>query len=289
VSELANTRVGKPEDVVQVGDSVTVWVKEVDPAAGRVSLSMRSRDMKPIDSLNKGDTLEGTVTSLTPYGAFVDIGAETEGLVHVSELADHRVNRPEDVVKPGASVTVWVKDVDIPARRVSLSMRSRPSRPMAELAEGEVLEGTVSKVMDFGVFVNVGAETEGLVHVSEMGSGFVRNPRDLLSPGDKVEVRVKEVDAGRKRISLSMIGLRNDLGGELVEAGDDQGPEDELPPEPEEHQPTVVELALRKAMGEAAPASDVKAPSGKAKPARTSGLSDVYSRMIEEYRQTKGE
>jgi transcriptional accessory protein Tex/SPT6 len=293
VSELSNKRVGKPEDVVSVGDSVEVWVKEVDPATGRVSLSMRPRDLKPIDTLAKGQSLEGTVTSLTKYGAFVDIGAETEGLVHVSELADHRVNKPEDMVKVGDAVTVWVKDVDVPAQRVSLSMRSRPSRPMSELKAGDTMDGTVSKVMDYGVFVNIGAETEGLVHVSEMGSGFIKNPRELVKAGDVIEVRIKEVDAARKRISLSMMGLRNDLGGELSAGGAAFEDDEPYEPEPEERQPTVVELAMRRALGQADDEDDAdgeaRSGAGKGKSSKQGGLSDVYSRMLEEYRQSKSE
>jgi predicted RNA-binding protein with RPS1 domain len=302
VSEMSNKRIGKPEDVVSVGDTITVWVKEVDAANGRVSLSMRPRDMRSIDTLAKGEQLTGTVTSVTKYGAFVDIGAETEGLVHVSELSDHRVDRPEDVVKAGDSVAVWVKEVDVPAGRVSLSMRSRPSRPMSELKAGDVLDGTVSKVMDYGIFVNIGAETEGLVHVSEMGSGFVKNPRELVQPGDTVEVRIKEVDASRKRISLSMTGLRTDMGGEVAGPSAGRYEEDfnDYEPEPEERQPTAMELAMKKALGEDSEqaATDRAAESeaeegttnesGEPRPTK-GGLSDVYSRMLEEYRQSKGE
>ncbi len=299
VSELSSKRVGKPEDVVSVGDKVAVWVKEVDVANGRVSLSMRPQDLRPIDTLTRGETLEGTITSLTKYGAFVDFGAETEGLVHVSEMADHRVNRPEDVVKVGDTVQVWVKEVDVAAHRISLSMRTRPTRPMAEMRPGDVMDGTVSKVMEYGLFVNVGAESEGLVHVSEMGSGFVKSPKDLVRIGDVVEVRVKEVDLARKRISLTMAGLRTDVGGEI--SADAMAAEDfqDYEPEPEERMPTVVELALRRALGqdedetaETTAEAPVEAGSPQAEPAAAppadgDDLSSVYSRMLAEYRASK--
>ncbi len=294
LSEMGSRRVAKPEDVVAVGDVVEVWIKDVDPSAGRVSLSMRSRDLRAIDTLQEGEVFQGVVTRLAPFGAFVDIGAETEGLVHVSELADRRVARPEDVVQVGDSVTVWLKDVDVPARRVSLSMRTRPSRPMASLEVGEVLPGTVTSLTKYGAFVNIGAETEGLVHISAMGSGYVTDPAEYLQPGQTVEVRVQDVDLARGRISLSMVGLASDVGGQRPAAAEPQAePEvEEGEAEPEERQPTVVELALQKALGqseEAPPAREGKRPKKPAKPApkHAARLDDVYARMLEQYRSGK--
>ncbi len=294
VSEMGNRRVAKPEDVVQVGDTVEVWVKEVDVAGRRIALSMRSRDLRALDTLQEGETFQGTVTRLVPFGAFVDIGAETEGLVHVSELADRRVARPEDVVKVGDTVTAWIKEVDVPTRRVSLSMRTRPSRPMASLEVGEVLTGTVASITKYGAFVNIGAETEGLVHVSAMGSGYVSDPAEFLEPGQEVEVRVQDVDLERGRISLSMVGLSSDVGGQLPAAEEPEvEPEpEEAEAEPEERQPTVVELALRKALGqlEDSPAEgEARQPKKPGRPAKKAAarMDDVYARMLQQYRSSK--
>jgi small subunit ribosomal protein S1 len=289
VSEMSTRRVNKPEEVVQVGDAVTVWVKEVDPAAGRVSLSMRPRDLRSIDSLEPGETFEGTVTSIATYGAFVDFGAETDGLVHISALADRRVTRPEDVVKVGDTVTVWVKEVDPAARRVALSMRTRPSRPIESLVVEEVLTGTISSVTKYGVFVNIGSDTDGLVHVSQMGSGFVKDPTEYVKAGTPVEVRVTDVDVTKGRISLSMIGLANDVGGEMS-LEEVPVAEEDYEAEPEEKMPTAVELALRKALGgeDKEPATgSPPARKSKAKPKHEPAMGDLYARMIEEYRAKK--
>jgi transcriptional accessory protein Tex/SPT6 len=296
ITEMGSRRAKKAEEVVKLGDTVDVWVKEVDLEGGRVALSMRPRSTRSIDTLTKGEQLTGEVTSVTKYGAFVDIGAETEGLIHISELSDKRVGKAEDVVKVGDTVTVWVKEVDVAANRVSLSMRTRPDRPMADLKVGDVLQGTVTSVTKYGVFVNIGAETEGLVHISEMASGFIDDPNEVSKPGDTVEVRIKEVDRGRNRISLSMAGLKNDSGGRQREQPQrEERMEPEYVPEPTERMPTVVELALRRAMGEdvgddGAVTVDKAAADPKAKPnQKQRALSDVYSRMLDEYRTSKGQ
>jgi predicted RNA-binding protein with RPS1 domain len=205
------------------------------------------------------------------------------------------VRRVEDVFKSGDAVDVWVKDVDVAGNKIALTMREPARHPMTSLQEGDVLTGTVTTIAKYGAFVDIGSETEGLVHISEMSSGFVQRAEDVVQSGQAVEVRIKEIDRGKPRISLSMKGLTSDIGlGDLDEAAPAQYGADDYsaPDEVEERGPTVVELALRRAMGEADPgdAGGKGNRSGKSsgKPSKQGGnLSDVYTRMIEEYRQAK--
>jgi transcriptional accessory protein Tex/SPT6 len=222
----------------------------------------------------------------------VDVGAITDGLVHISELSDRRVRRVEDVVQSGDSVDVWIKEVDLNTGRISLSMRRKPDRPMEQLQPGTVLTGKVTSLTKYGVFVDIGAETEGLVHISEMSSGFIGDPKDVVQPGQTIEVRVKEVDKARERISLSMAGLADDHSQPAPAASRPAQAANEPEPQgPAERVPTVVELALRKALGkgeddEAAAASGEPGAEVAAR-GEPADLGEVYARMLEEYRAQK--
>jgi predicted RNA-binding protein with RPS1 domain len=252
----------------------------------------RGRPRTRLEDVTVGTEIHGRVVGLAKFGAFVDIGAMTDGLVHISEFSKRGVRRVEDVLKSGDAVDVWVKDVDVAGNKISLTMRQPALHPMSGLKEGDVLTGTVTTVAVYGAFVDIGSDTEGLVHVSEMSSGFVQRPEDVVKNGETVEVRIKEIDRSKPRISLSMKGLANDTGIGMEQESDrtSGGRNDDYQVEEvvEERGPTVVELALRRAMGEAG-AEDSAGKSGKSggKSSKNSSLGDVYSRMIEEYRATK--
>lgn len=227
----------------------------------------------PLSELEPGTELTGRVVGITNFGAFVDIGAETDGLVHISELSDGRVNKVADVVSIGQQVQVWIKDIDVAQERISLSMRPRPKYRLRDLKPDMVVAGTVTGIRDYGVFVDIGAETEGLVHVSEMAEGYVRQPSELVSIGDEVEVRIKKVDRRRRRLSLSMKGL-----GPSVR-----------PPEPqaEEPMPTAMELAMRRALGELeGEIEEIAHRNIHVEDASRDELGDVFARMLREYRAT---
>ncbi len=252
----------------------------------------RGRPRTRLEDVVVGTPIHGRVVGLAKFGAFVDIGAMTDGLVHISELNKRGVRKVEDVLKSGDAVDVWVKDVDVAGNKISLTMREPALHPMAGLKDGDVLTGTVTTIAKYGAFVDIGSETEGLVHISEMSSGFVQRAEDVVRSGQAVEVRIKEIDLSKPRISLSMKGLANDVG---LGVEDETGPtrdnfDDDIPEaEVEERGPTVVELALRRALGEADPddAGSERAGKSAGRSAKQSALSDVYTRMIEEYRQAK--
>ncbi|MEO8083153.1 MAG: S1 RNA-binding domain-containing protein [Ardenticatenales bacterium] len=280
------------------------------PAEGRAKggkpPAARGRPRRQLAELVVGEKLKGKVVGLSKFGAFVDIGATTDGLVHLTELPGKRVRSAEEAVQSGQSVEVFVKEVDLDKGRISLSMRDPVANPLNGLSVGDVVTGHVTTVTKYGAFIDIGSDTEGLVHISEMSSGFVSRPEDVVQPGAEVEVRVKEIDNERKRISLSMVGLASDAaagsepeqrrGGGGGGGGGGRGRERQeevyVPEEPAVRMPTVMELALRRAMGEDVDGDDGDTGKGrgdKGKKAAQREMTDVYAKMLADYRDSKGE
>ena len=250
ISELGGKNVTRTSDVLAEGQAVTVWVKKVDLSGGRLSLTMTEPPKFSWNDLKPGFQTEGKIVRLERFGAFVNIGAETDGLVHISEMGTGRVEKPSDVVSEGDVITVWVREADRKSRRISLSMVEPPEVDIRSLQPDAVLTGKVVRLESFGAFVDVGAGRDGMIHVSEMGLGYVGNPSEIMSVGDEVQVRVLEVDPRRGRISLSM----NDL------------PTDSYMPEEEEEIPSSMEWALRMAMErEGMPLPDKQIPKRRRK------------------------
>lgn len=234
ISDLGDKKVTRTSDVLREGQEITTWVKRVDPDQKRLSLTLVEPAKYTWNNLQPGMEVQGKVVRLEKFGAFVDIGADTDGLVHISEMSSRRVNKPSDVVSEGDEITVWIKDVDRKSKRISLTMVEPPEVDIRSLKPDTVLTGRVVRLENFGAFVDVGAGRDGMIHVTEMGRGYVGSPSEIVSVGDEVQVRVLEVDPRRGRISLSMKDLPSD---EYV-----------IPGEEEEDIPTAMELALREAM-----------------------------------------
>ena len=235
ISDLGQKTVTRTSDVLSEGQNITTWVKRVDLTGGRLSLTMVEPPQFTWNDLEPGMQVEGKVVRLERFGAFVDIGAQTDGLVHVSEMATGRVAKPSDVVSEGDQVSVWIKDVDKKSRRISLTLLEPPEVDIRALRPDMAFTGKVVRLESFGAFVDIGAGRDGMIHVTEMGRGYVGSPSEIVSVGDEVQVRVLEVDPRRGRISLSMKDLPADAY--MVD-------------EEEEELPTAMELALRSAMGE---------------------------------------
>lgn len=234
ISDLGEKRVTRTSDVLSEGQEITAWVKRVDPDQKRLSLTLVQPPDFTWSDLQPGMQIQGKVVRLEKFGAFVDIGAETDGLVHISEMANRRVNKPSDVASEGDVVAVWIKEVDRKQRRISLTMVEPPDVDLRSLKPDTVLTGKVVRLESFGAFVDIGAGRDGMIHVTEMGRGYVGSPSEILSVGDEVQVRVLEVDPRRGRISLSM----KDLPSDQYQVVDQE----------EEDLPTAMELALREAM-----------------------------------------
>ena len=208
-----------------IGSVVQAKIIELDKNRNNVVLSRRAyleenqketRDSF-LTNLKIGEVREGTVSSVVSFGAFVDLGG-MDGLIHVSELSWKHVDHPGSVVAVGDPVTVQVLDVDFSRERISLSLKATQQDPWAEFAEGhavgQLVYGRVTKLVQFGSFVQVGDGIEGLVHISEMSAHHVENPGDIVTPGEELWVKIIDLDLERRRISLSIKQAAE--GGELA-------------------------------------------------------------------------
>jgi small subunit ribosomal protein S1 len=160
-----------------------------------------------LDRLNPGDVVDGTISNIVDFGAFVDLDG-MDGLIHISELSWSHVNHPSEVLEIGQEVKVKVLDIDRERQRISLGLKQTQSDPWQQVLESysvdDVVEGRVTKVVTFGAFVEILPGVEGLVHISELAQHHVENPREVVSQGDAVNVLILEVDAERRRLSLSL-------------------------------------------------------------------------------------
>ncbi|MFL5801819.1 MAG: S1 RNA-binding domain-containing protein, partial [Roseiflexaceae bacterium] len=186
-----------------------------------------------VKDLEPGMEIEGRVTSIALYGIFVDIGVGRDGLVHISEMSDTRIDSPSDIVQIGQTVKVRVKTVEPDGRRISLTMRSRErggerrgrKKPdfdrerLASLRIGDNVEGTVTGIAPFGVFVDIGVGKDGLVHVSELAEGRVERPEDAVQVGQTYTFKILEVDAEGTRISLSLRRAQRSQRLQQIEKG----------------------------------------------------------------------
>ncbi len=194
-----------------------------------------------IEDLKPKMRLEGTIAEIGLHGAVVDIGLPVEGLLHISQLSpDREVDAVTEAVNVGDDVVVWVTDVQADQNRVSLTMVEPPDVTWSELQEGQTYTGKVTRIEQYGAFVDVGAERPGLLHVREMSSGYVDHPSELVSVGDEIDVRVLRVDRQRQRIDLTRQGLEE----EVVE---EPKPEPEVEEEEEVTPQTAMEIAMERA------------------------------------------
>jgi ribosomal protein S1 len=193
-----------------VGQSIEALVVEADRANDKVVLSRRNllrqaeraKAAQFAATLEPGQVHRGRVALLTDFGAFVDI-AGVRGLVHLSELTWGRVERAADVVSVGSEVDVKVLAIK-PGKKVSLSIRALTTDPLASIHEGDIVQGVVTRLADFGAFVRVGDGAEGLVHVTELAEYRVHAPEEVVAPGDEVWVKVLRIDRKRRRVDLSV-------------------------------------------------------------------------------------
>ena len=204
-----------------LGTRIEARVIEMDRNRNNVVLSRRvvleearkAERQEILSKLQVGMRLKGTVSSIVDFGAFVDLGG-IDGLVHISELSWNHVNHPSEVVKVGQEVEVQVLDVDLNRERISLGLKQTTEDPWRSLVKkypvDAIVEGTVTKLVTFGAFVDLGEGVEGLVHISEMAKTHVDQPSQVCTVGDTVEI-----DLDRRRISLSMKAAAETLGTEV--------------------------------------------------------------------------
>ncbi len=208
---------GDPEErwARLVGQKMLLKVLELDRPRNRLILSERiaMRDRREgqkdrlLSQLHKGDVIRGVVTSLAPFGAFVDLGG-ADGLIHLSELAWHRVEHPSEVLQVGQQVDVYVMNVDEDRKRIALSLRRLTPEPWSVVSDhyavGQVVSATVTKLTNFGAFARIDDDIEGLIHISELTNYRINHPKEVVQEGDEVQVRIIRIDPERRRVALSL-------------------------------------------------------------------------------------
>ncbi len=215
VSELSWGHPESPKDVVSEGDEVTVVVLNCDDAARRISLSLRRTQHDPWEDVEskypRGQVVMGAVTKLTDFGAFVKLEDGVEGLVHVSELDWGHVNHPRDVLTEGDEVEVKILNADPEERRISLSIRELKDNPWRQFLDkhalDEVVEGEITEIKDFGAFLRITDDVDGLIHVSEISEERIATPADVLTIGDKVQARIIGINEEKRQVRLTMRNL----------------------------------------------------------------------------------
>jgi small subunit ribosomal protein S1 len=221
ITDMSWGRVGHPSEVLKVNDEIDVIVLKYDAATERVSLGHKQLITDPwanvMERYPVGGRAVGKVVSLTDYGAFVELEAGVEGLIHVSEMSwSKRVKHPSKILNVGDSVDAMVLGVDPAARRISLGLKQVESNPWRDLADrypvGSKITGKVRNLTEFGAFVEVEDDIDGLIHISDMSwSKRVKHPSEILKKGDVVEAMVLNIDAENQRLSLGLKQLQTDI------------------------------------------------------------------------------
>ena len=214
ISDIAHSRVAKPEDVLTVGQELQLRILKIDPETKKISLGLKQLQAEPWDGaperLLAGQRVSGTVTRLADFGAFVEIEPGLEGLIHISEMSwGKKLRHPSDMLKQGDRVDAVILSVKPEERRIALGLKQALADPWLEVERnfpvGSQVEGPVTKLMNFGAFVQIADGIEGLVHISEIvADRRLNHPSDLLRAGQVVKAQVLAIDLEKHQIKLSM-------------------------------------------------------------------------------------
>ncbi|HYF13453.1 MAG TPA: 30S ribosomal protein S1 [Phycisphaerales bacterium] len=231
ISEMSWTRrINHPSEALTQGQEVDVVVLEINKDKQEISLGMKQTEVNPWELVGEkyppGTIIEGTVRNLANYGAFVEIEPGIDGLLHVSDMSwTKKVTHPNEVLKKGDAVRCVVLEVDRDKQRISLGIKQLTEDPWLHAIPehykpGMVVRGTVTKITNFGVFVELESDLEGLLHISELADHKVENPQDVVKPGDEIDVKILRVDKADRKIGLS---LKRAQWGDTSQAGGGQG------------------------------------------------------------------
>lgn len=166
--------------------------------------------------LSVGQQVPGKVKRITEFGAFVDIGVGRDGLIHISELSVRRVGKVTDVLQENQEIEVWIKKLDRDRNRISLTLIEPGTKTIRELEKGEIVNGTVTRILPYGAFIDIGIGRDALLHIREMSEGYVARPEDVVTVGEELEARIIELSRRRQRVDLSIKGLRPEPELEVV-------------------------------------------------------------------------
>jgi small subunit ribosomal protein S1 len=213
VSEMSWTKkVKHPSAVLNVGDMVEVIILDIDPDAQRISLGLKQAEPNPWDiiteTFREGDHVKGKVRNITDFGVFVEVLEGVDGLVHISDISWKRVNHPSEVLKKGDEVEAVITNIDAVNQRLSLSMKALQPDIWERFFQahyvGDVVPGIVTKIVDFGAFVDLGDGVEGLVHISELSDKHITNCAEVVEVGQSYPFKVIRLEPADKRIGLSL-------------------------------------------------------------------------------------
>ncbi len=241
ISEMSWTRrINHPSELVKTGDKVEVVVLEYNKEKQEISLGMKQAETNPWDLVEQhypvGTVIEGTVRNLTSYGAFVEIEEGIDGLLHVSDMSwTKKITHPSEMVKKGDKLRCVVLSVDTQKKRIALGYKQLSNDPWMDHIPnnyhvGDLLSGHVTKITNFGAFVKLEDDLEGLLHISELSDHKIQSPEDVVRPGMKIEVRVIRVDTEERKIGLSFVHADFEENKPIVE----QIEKDKLNPKPAE-------------------------------------------------------
>ena len=247
ISEMSWTRrINHPSELVKTGDKVEVVVLEYNKEKQEISLGMKQAETNPWELVEQhypvGTVIEGTVRNLTSYGAFIEIEEGIDGLLHVTDMSwTKKITHPSEMVKKGDKLRCVVLSVDTGKKRIALGLKQLSQDPWMDTIPanshvGDLLTGHVTKITNFGAFVKLEDELEGLLHVSELSDHKISSPEEIVKPGQKIEVRVIRVDTDERKIGLSFVHA-----------------------DFEENKAILAEHARRQAEGTAAPAPETPA------------------------------
>lgn len=223
VSEMSWTRrITRASDVLNVGDDVEAVVLDVQPEAKKISLGLRQTMENPWEKAAEkyppGSKIKGKVRNMTSYGAFIEIEEGIDGMVHVSDMSwTRKINNPAEMLKKGDEVEAMVLDIDPDQQRISLGLKQLTDDPWTQINQiftvNQAVKGTVTKLTNFGAFVELENGIEGLIHISQLSEDQVNKVKDVVKVGDEVEARVIKIDQAERRLGLS---LRENVRGEQV-------------------------------------------------------------------------
>lgn len=221
ISEISWTkRINHPSDVVNIGDEVEVVVLDINKEKQEISLGMKQTEINPWSLVEEkypvGTVIEGRVRNLTNYGAFIEIEEGIDGLLHISDMSwTKKISHPSEMLKKGDNIQAQVLEVDQERKRVALGMKQLHSDPWQDEILGkykvdDTVSGKVTKLTNFGVFVELETDLEGLLHISELTDKKIKSPNEVVKVGDVVEVKILRVDEKERKIGLSLVKAQSD-------------------------------------------------------------------------------
>lgn len=226
VTDMSWKRINHPSELFKVGDEIEVLVLDYDEENNKLQLGLKQLEPSPWDNIDEkyppGSKVKGKVISLTNYGAFVELEPGIEGMIHVSEMSwTKKIKNPSSLVNIGDEVEVAVLQIDKDSKRISLGLKQIEEDPWEtikeDLEEGDVIQGTIKNITEFGVFVEVLPEVDGLVHISDLSWKRITHPSEILKKGDVVEAKIINLDLVNKRISLSIKEVLPDIWQEFFD------------------------------------------------------------------------